>query len=152
MRDDQSHKKTKTRTSGCPVAGGIGAAGEEDPLEVLLAGVVLLDVALGEEWHLADVAADVHLPGGVGHLVPVLPPLLVLLQVDRRHAPDVAHGAEHGRHLERRCCCRLGCRGPCVKLVGLAAAAGVHRRRRRRRSSGRGHLGPGSGWCSRSRW
>lgn len=96
--------------SGCSFSGG-GAilistgARAEDPVEMLLAGVVLLDVDLTYEGHVADVAPHVHLAGGVGHFVPVLPSLLVLLQVGRRHAPHAADDARHGWLLE---CWRLG--------------------------------------------
>jgi hypothetical protein len=66
---------------------------------VLLSGVVLLDVEAAGEVHVAHVAAHVHLPGEVRHLVPVLPPHLVLLQVPRRHAQHAAEDARHRRHI-----------------------------------------------------
>jgi len=91
---------------------------------VLLPGVVLLDVEPTGEVHVAHLAPHVHLPGEVGHPVAVLPPLLVLLQVPRRHAQHAAEGARHGGLLLRRWVRWLG-RRPSLE-PGQGDGAGVH--------------------------
>lgn len=85
--------------SGCLVARGTIGPAEEEPPEMLLAGVVLHDVELTREVHVAYLALHVLLPGDVGHLAPVLPTLLVLLEVEHRHAPHVADTARDGERL-----------------------------------------------------
>jgi hypothetical protein len=74
----------------------------------------------------------------------VLPPLLVLLQVPRRHAQHAAEGARHGGPLLRcRVLRRLGRRGPSLEWWGHGAVgAGVHWRRG-------GERGQGAAWVRR---
>lgn len=137
------------RTSGSPV--------ELELPEVLLPDEVLLDVEAAGEVDVAHRALHVHLPGEEGRLVPVLPPLLVILQVPRRHAQHAAEPARHGGLLLRRRVRWLPRRRPSLewwrhdgvvrrwqRYHGGLPSVRRWRRRRRREGRARGAVGV---WC-----